>query len=339
MTSTWACKKKSNGVYRAQLNLHGFLQVEGEHYDAHSIASPVVNIITIHIVLALIAIVGWYAALVDVHGAFLLGDWESDRQIFMEIPKGWSHHYQPNTVLRLLKTVYGAKQSAKRFWIKTLKVMDEMKFARCQADPCLYFQWHSKFGLIMILSWVDDLLIVGTKEGVKATKKELFKHYDCDDTGEMKEYIGNKVDRKDGRIKLTQPVLLQSFGDEFKFERDRKVKNPAVPGTVLHPTENKLSDEDQFTFRSGTGKLLHLMKWSRPEIGNAVRELSHWMTGAGAAHLKAMYRVFNNYCLNTSERGKVFKPHRTCAHGDIDKFEFIVEGYSDSDYAKDPVKR
>jgi hypothetical protein len=54
MTSTWACKKKSNGTYCAHLNLCGFLQVEGEHYDAHSISSPVVTIITIHIVLTML---------------------------------------------------------------------------------------------------------------------------------------------------------------------------------------------------------------------------------------------------------------------------------------------
>jgi hypothetical protein len=126
--------------------------------------------------------------------------------------------------------------------------------------------------------------------------------------------------------------------DEFKFERDLKVKNPAVPGTVLHPTENKLSPDDLFTYRSGTGKLLHLMKWSHPEIANSVRELSRYITGAGMSHMKAMYRVFN-YCLNTSTRGKVFKHRRTCLSKDIEEFEFEIYGYSDSDYAKDPVKR
>jgi hypothetical protein len=54
--------------------------------------------------------------------------------------------------------------------------------------------------------------------------------------------------------------------------------------------------------------------------------------------MKAMYRVMN-YCLNTHERGKVFKPRRNCKHEDIEHFEFIIDGYSDSDYAKDPIKR
>jgi Reverse transcriptase (RNA-dependent DNA polymerase) len=315
MTSTWACKKKSNGTYRVRLNLRGFLQVEGEHYDAHSISSPVVTIITIHIVLTMLTIiVDWYAVLADVQGAFLLGDWESDRQIYMEVPKGWTHHYPVGTVLRLLKTAYGAKQSAKRYWILRLTVMDEMGFTRSKADPCLYYKWHPEHGLLLMMSFIDDVCIAGTRVGVEQVKAELFTHFDCDDTGEMKEYVGNKVDR------------------------DHKVKNPAVPGTVLQPTENKLSPEDLFTYRSGTGKLLHLMKWSRPEIANSVRELSCYMTGAGMSHMKAMYRVFN-YCLNTSTRGKVFKPRRTCLSKDIEEFEFEIYGYSDSDYVKDPVKR
>ena len=338
MDSAWACKKKSNGVFRARLNLRGFKQVDGEHFDSHSVSSPVANIITIHLVLALMAIVSWFAVLVDVRGAFLLGEWESDREIFMEVPKGWAKYYEPDSVLKLLKTVYGARQSAKRFWILLLKVMDEMHFARSKADPCLYFKWDTKYGLLLIISWIDDLAILGTRAGVEATKDELFKHFDCDDTGEMKEYVGNKVDRLGSAVKLTQPVLLQSFTDEFDLQRDHKVKNPAIPGSVLHPTEGKLSSDDMFTYRSGTGKLLHLMKWSRPEIGNSVRELSRYMSGAGMSHMKAMYRVMN-YCLNTSQRGKVFKPRRTCKPEEMATFEFVVEGYSDSDYAKDPIKR
>ena len=190
----------------------------------------------------------------------------------------------------------------------------------------------------MIVSWVDDCLIAGTKAGVEHTKKEFFKHFDCDDTGEMKEYVGNKITKKNGAMKLTQPVLLQSFTDEFDFKPDTKIRTPAIPGSVLQPTEGSLGPRDQFTYRSGTGKLLHLMKWSRPEIGNAVRELSRFLGVAGVTHMKAMFRVMS-YCLNSQERGKVFKPRRTCTPEELSNFEFILEGYSDSDYAKDPVRR
>ena len=47
ITSTWAMKKKSHGFKRARLNGRGYEQVDGDHYDASSIASPVTNDVTI----------------------------------------------------------------------------------------------------------------------------------------------------------------------------------------------------------------------------------------------------------------------------------------------------
>jgi Reverse transcriptase (RNA-dependent DNA polymerase) len=121
MDNTWACKKKSNGVFHARLNLCGFRQVDCMHYDLHDGSSPVASIITIHIMLALIGILGWYAShLVDVNGAFLLGDWESNCEIYMEVPEGWERHYPEGTMLKLLKNnvpyAFGSRRLL--FWMK-----------------------------------------------------------------------------------------------------------------------------------------------------------------------------------------------------------------------------
>jgi hypothetical protein len=62
-------------------------------------------------------------------------------------------------------------------------------------------------------------------------------------------------------------------------------------------TELKL--EEQTRYRCGVGKLLHMMRWSRPEIYNSVRELSRFMTtGTTTSHVKAMKRV-TDYCVET----------------------------------------
>jgi len=47
LTSTWAMKKKANGTFRARLNARGYEQVDGEHYDEHTKAAPVVSDATI----------------------------------------------------------------------------------------------------------------------------------------------------------------------------------------------------------------------------------------------------------------------------------------------------
>ena len=82
--------------------------------------------------------------------------------------------------------------------------------------------------------------------------------------------------------------------------------------------------------------MLHLVKWSRPEISNAVRELTRFMSGAGLVHQKAMDRSMK-YCIGTPNRGKVLKPRRM--YDGSKDFEFEISGTSDSDYANNPERR
>ena len=59
ITSTWACKKKANGTYRARLNGRGYEQVDGEHYDSSDIAAPVTNEMTVRSMLTIALMDGW----------------------------------------------------------------------------------------------------------------------------------------------------------------------------------------------------------------------------------------------------------------------------------------
>ena len=80
-------------------------------------------------------------------------------------------------------------------------------------------------------------------------------------------------------MKLTQPVMIQSFQDEFELPEGKSSNTPAIPGTVMSEGEviNQVDDKMQSTYRSGIGKLLHMMRWTRPEIMNSVRELSRFV--------------------------------------------------------------
>jgi hypothetical protein len=211
-----------------------------------------------------------------------------------------------------------------------------MRFARSKADPCLFFKWTT-YGLVVWISWVDDFLICGPKEGVMESKAQMMDVFECDDIGEMKEYVGCKVERNDKLVKMTQPVLLQSYSDEFDLPEGATPKTPAVPGQVLHkPREGEgIEPQEQGTYRSGVGKLLHTAKWTRPDILNPVRDLSRYMSGASQAHMTAMKRVMK-YLVGTPNRGLVLHPRRKW---DGSKgFKFRITGKSDSDYAKDPDK-
>jgi hypothetical protein len=61
---------------------------------------------------------------------------------------------------------------------------------------------------------------------------------------------------------------------------DNLVVTPGVPGQVLRKGEVDTGPEEQFQYRKGTGKLLHLQKWARPDILKATRDLYYACEGA-----------------------------------------------------------
>ena len=140
----------------------------------------------------------------------------------------------------------------------------------------------------------------------------------------MEEYVGCKVnvDRENNVMKITQPVLLQSFKDEFELP-NKCYDTPAEPRQVLDPADegDVLGPKEQEKCRSGVGKLLHLMRWSRPEIWNAVRELTKHNGKCNASHMKAMKRVMR-YAVNTPNRGWRISPEKRIRTGDNTDIKF-----------------
>ena len=39
-------------------------------------------------------------------------------------------------------------------------------------------------------------------------KKGMMDHFDCDEVGELMEFVGYKLDQMDDSLQITQPVLL-----------------------------------------------------------------------------------------------------------------------------------
>eukprot|EP00957_Ditylum_brightwellii_P196189 14948784-Ditylum_brightwellii.AAC.1 len=66
-------KPKANGAKYARLNTRGYKQVDGLHYDHHNLSAPVVNDMTVRIVMILTIMAAWTAKMLDVQGAFLKG--------------------------------------------------------------------------------------------------------------------------------------------------------------------------------------------------------------------------------------------------------------------------
>ena len=92
---------------------------------------------------------------------------------------------------------------------------------------------------------------------------------------------------------LGQPSIIKCL--ERKFGKEAmKHRLGLTPGTPRFVVMRVTEDQDKFgtqehpTYRSGVGTLLYLTKHSRPELCNAVRELSKTIDKPALIHLKEM---------------------------------------------------
>ena len=135
---------------------------------------------------------------------------------------------------------------------------------------------------------------------------------------------------------LGQPSIIKSLEQNFggRAMKERLSMTPGTPRFTARRLENeedKVNAKDHETYRSGVGTLLYLMKHSRPDISNPVRELSKTMDEPAPAHLKEMYKLIR-FVLSTKDYGLKFKLIKSIR-------KWVLKALSDSDFASDKETR
>jgi hypothetical protein len=86
------------------------------------------------------------------------------------------------------------------------------------ANVCSSFTYVHIWGVKhLIVLWIDDNLIIGSKKVVEKTKEDIMERFDCEDCGDIEEYVGCKIVRTNNSLKFTQPVLMQSYNERFEL--------------------------------------------------------------------------------------------------------------------------
>ena len=143
-------KLRPNGTiekYKARLVAKGYTQKEGEDYfDTYSL---VARLTTIQVLLSLAASHGLLVHQMDVKTAFLNG--EIEEEIYMDQPDGFVANGQEGMVCKLLKSLYGLKQSPKQWHEKFDRTLTSTSFVVNEADKCVYYWYVGGEGVILCL--------------------------------------------------------------------------------------------------------------------------------------------------------------------------------------------
>ena len=340
----WVYKRKFNrdgsvARYKARLVAKGFSQREGIDYQ--EVFAPVVKFTSIRVLLALAAEMDWELEQLDVDTAFLYAP--VDEEIYMQQPEGFQELDESgeSLVCRLLKSLYGLKQSPRNWNHHLHEWLVEHGWVQSQADPGVYVHTvkdgttdssSSRVEQYILVLYVDDIIVGGPKlqfiEQLKTSIKETFK---IKDLGAVSWCLGMEVsrDRAARTVELTQRKYIADMLSQYNMSDCKPVAVPMTPGTALLSSGELLQDSKPY--QSLVGSLLYAAVATRPDIANAVSKLARVMSKPEQLHWELAKRVLR-YLKGTEQLGLRF------SGGGVDEPNMLF-GYSDADWAGDAATR
>lgn len=245
----------------------------------------------------------------------------------MKPPKGM---YVPEGKhCRILKSLYGLKQSSRSWYKKLDDKLRTMGFTPIESEPCFYIRNRDKSILVI---YVDDIAMASsTSESVYDIYKELERDFKLDNRGDFSDtmYLGLHIrrGRENKRVLISQEQYIDKAVLQFGVDKMKDIKSPMASESYLSPLQE---GEDRTTkpYLELVGTLMYLATGSQPDISYAVGVLARHNLAPADRHYDAAIRVLQ-YAKYTRTTGVVMK-----------RFEgHVMESFSDADWAGDKDTR
>ena len=205
-------------VYKHQVDAEG-LQVGGKarlvvlgnkqiiELNEHNYA-PVVNFVSILLLISFAVKHGFFIHHIDCNTAFLNAD--VDGEFYAYQPEGFKVKGKERLLCKLFKAIHGLRQSARRWYLKLRSVLLSFGFKQLLVDSCIHIK---RFGdvLIIIAVYVDDLLAIANAESELARFKfDFSKIIKIKDHGTVSKFLGleMKYDRLSRTMEFGQAEYI-----------------------------------------------------------------------------------------------------------------------------------
>ena len=326
---TWVFRRKRNPdgtfkKYKARYCLRGDL----EESDSETY-SPVVAYWVVRLFLVLSLLLKWDTITIDFSNAFVQAVLEEET--YIHVPRGFVSGIQGPSCLKLLKSIYGKRDSPRLWYQCVLKVLLPLGFTQSQHDPCLLIRSDC-----LLILFVDDL---GICYKSKQVLEELLnaikdKGYHFTRQESFNEYLGIKYEElADGSIKMTQPGLIKKIIAAMNMQQCNPCDNPTLQQALgSHPDSPAMTDA--WNYRSIVGMMLYLSDNTRLDIAFGVSQVARFSHQPKQPHAIAVKRIAR-YLKGTSTEGTIFKPPKSI-HLDL-YVDADFAGLWGSEHPNDPV--
>ena len=280
-------------------------------FNPETIGASVTSVLSFRLLLAYAASQNLLVFGADISTAFLHAP--LTEPIYMHLPEGFKlppqfHSTGLRYVMKVLKALYGLRQSGAEFHHMLTDVLNKAGFFSPVGDPCLYRQDYPDEGIVLVATYVDDLTICATTVALKDKFLTFLRqHFEIGDSegGPIDYMLGISVvqDIVAGTIRLSMAPTIVKLGSRFLTEHERlelsSVTTPmATSGVDKH--DGPPVPDTQFPVREALGCLLHIVNWVRVDGLNAVGMLAKIASNPGPQHVQQIKRVIA-YLLNTKD--------------------------------------
>jgi hypothetical protein len=193
--SKWALriKRKTNGEidkHKARLVARGFTQVQGVDY--FETFSPTAKLSSLRTILSITTQFDWDIKVFDYSAVFLNGDFTPDEEIYMEQAPHYSNG-NPGDVIRLCRTIYGLKQSSRKWYEKLTASLRTLGIFPLRSDHAVYRLVRGD-QIVLLAIHIDDSTITGNSPAlIDEVQEEISKIFKIMMLGLINWLLGMKV--------------------------------------------------------------------------------------------------------------------------------------------------